>query len=1150
MAMNNPLSDGNESVIDIFVLGESETATQELVEHLEHQDYRVSLFTDGAELIDNLRSARPNLIICDTTSFGQEAYDYCRQIKADDTLWMIPVMILTRASSLSDLLNVLDSNGDNFIAQPYDFPYLLSLIEGMLATPVERLTSDQIKTQFKIQHDDKIFVVTADRRKLLEFLLSAFEIAVKNSEDLSLAHTELQTLSSRIRVLEEAGSENARTIGMLSASVKKKEQDERTLRADLDETVQALDEKTAEAGQLSRDLGDLKTLLVTAEEQIRILLETREKTAACTLSETTLLTDQVTALSQELSLKTTDLNTLQHALDGETARSAALELAVKESLGQIEQLKRSLQDLTLECENLNSELSSEKKRTESAEQEVRSALQAKGVSDGELTHRIDELKDSTLRQDAEILRLTTLLEAETGRCTSAEAIIETLRHDLEQGKTTRGLLEESHKRQLEDLQARFDSGVATVFSQERELKILKDDLVIAHAEEKKTAASLAAAIASCNETRTGIEEREWKIQSLEKQLADAVLLKKTSDEEIRTLTTSFESVRSALNTEKEQHSADGERLNAVIRERDESLQSVLGAHSQTKTDLDLHKNNLVQLNCDLEAAALLRSTLQGDITAASSRIKELEHELKSARQENNQAGEQVRILTEEQEQIKSAFAEARLALAGEKEAHAVLKEQLNAAIRERDETLQSVQGAHDQTKTDLAEHKINLLQLNQDLEAATRIYSVLLADFKAASSRIDELENELNSVVLGKEQAGQQVLSLLDDLERTRAELDSERRIRSSAEANLQNATDIASRLEVEIAWSNAEQERLSAALEQERTVHAATADKVRAATLAKEQAEHQFSLVKEDRELHDDLRAAKIQKLNQDFELMLARQHDLEQKVQTLESGKAAAEARADALSDEIQQARTALADEWEDHMNDEERLAATEKKAVLLEQSLSQPGPKVTDRERKWAVVVRQTDLPAEIRPAPNAVTVTSSPAMPAGPVSLETSDDNPEVSPSPGIEDLFEDVQTPPVKADPIPDVFPSPVTETLAETPGMIPDEDPAEEFEPAEEQEPEREDEEEDESGKEAGDSGKHLDDFMATPSSYGITFNRLQWLDLLKWSHHSGVLSQEQRMQIVRMGRLIQNGRKLTKKQDEQVREMIVLVQTLGYRFH
>jgi hypothetical protein len=66
---------------------------------------------------------------------------------------------------------------------------------------------------------------------------------------------------------------------------------------------------------------------------------------------------------------------------------------------------------------------------------------------------------------------------------------------------------------------------------------------------------------------------------------------------------------------------------------------------------------------------------------------------------------------------------------------------------------------------------------------------------------------------------------------------------------------------------------------------------------------------------------------------------------------------------------------------------------------------------------------------------------------------------------------------------------------------------------------------------------------------YGISINRAQWLDLLKWAHHAGTLSQEQRMQIVRMGRLIQKGRRLTHKQEEQVREMLSLVHSQGYRF-
>ena len=65
----------------------------------------------------------------------------------------------------------------------------------------------------------------------------------------------------------------------------------------------------------------------------------------------------------------------------------------------------------------------------------------------------------------------------------------------------------------------------------------------------------------------------------------------------------------------------------------------------------------------------------------------------------------------------------------------------------------------------------------------------------------------------------------------------------------------------------------------------------------------------------------------------------------------------------------------------------------------------------------------------------------------------------------------------------------------------------------------------------------------------GVAFNRAQWFDLLKWAHHSGTLSSDQRMQIVRMGRLIQKGRKLTHKQEEQVLEMISLVKAQGYRF-
>ena len=44
------------------------------------------------------------------------------------------MLLVTGVASLGNLLGVLDSNADNFIARPYDPQYLLSLIETMLAS--------------------------------------------------------------------------------------------------------------------------------------------------------------------------------------------------------------------------------------------------------------------------------------------------------------------------------------------------------------------------------------------------------------------------------------------------------------------------------------------------------------------------------------------------------------------------------------------------------------------------------------------------------------------------------------------------------------------------------------------------------------------------------------------------------------------------------------------------------------------------------------------------------------------------------------------------------------------------------------------------------------------------------------------------------
>jgi len=354
--MNDPPSDGNESVIDIFVLSVSETVVPLFTEHLEKKGYRVTLFTDGTYLLETLRTGKPNLLICDSTTFDEEGFEVCRQIKADDDFWVIPVLILTRASTLTDLLQVLDCNADNFVPHPFDLSYSLSIIESMLGTPVERQTPDQIKTQFKISHDDRIYVVAANRRKLLEFLLSSFEIGVSKSSELSRINAELQTLSASAIQLEDSVTEQTRVIDTLQVTLRQKEQKISTLTHEVEEKKKLLAQKTGEIEQYTEKLDHHKALIVTNDSHIRNLIQEKKDIETSYCSEIEMLRQQISELTNAVDTATTTLETVQGDFEAEKIHCTSLECTLELLAHQKELAEKSLRSITDEHNQLISAL--------------------------------------------------------------------------------------------------------------------------------------------------------------------------------------------------------------------------------------------------------------------------------------------------------------------------------------------------------------------------------------------------------------------------------------------------------------------------------------------------------------------------------------------------------------------------------------------------------------------------------------------------------------------------------------------------------------------------------------------------------------------------------------------------------------------------
>ncbi len=1031
--MNNPLSDGNENDIDIFVLSTCTSESPVQVAPLEDLGYRVTCFSDSNQLLESLRDGKPNLLICDSVTLGDIAYDLCRNLKEDPDLWVVPVLMVAGASNLSDLLHVLDCNADNFISSPYDPAYLAAMIEGLLSTPVERQTPDQIKTQFKIQHDDQLFVVTADRRKLLEFLLSSFEIAVSRSGEIIRISDKNDALLQSLAASDARVQDQDHALENTARTLDQKEQSIRTLSADLVDRDHSIQENTGEIHRLETEIAARDTRLASLAEQVRNLSgELNDLTERYT-NESADLKQQVTSLTGCLASTHSDLDGARESLAGETTRREETEARLSESEALREKTDQALQDLTLECEQLRSALSAEKVRAESAEHEAKTLVQAKNESEQDLIRIMGEFKDTVKKQDEDLLQFKADLTARDTRI----AELETRAVDLETERS----------QAYEAMRANAESSAATISS----LRIQIDEM----------SATLAA-------KEQEIGSRDALIRQLEEARDQAA-------QDLHARTEDLDAARTRFTDAEDQHQVAIAQLNKELESRETSLNELRTDLRSVQDECESYRTSLAKIRNDLETASSARTDLESSLDNANVMIRKLDSDLQGASAAKAVADQEIQRLTGELsgamgelEHARQRHTETEESLRAEQNIKEQVSREVQEIIRQRD-TIEQELAEEKRIRTELASEKERLLQQiaasEQDVTAKETVFS----------EKIGGLTAEIQKIIRQRDTIEQE----LAEEKRIRAELASEKE-----------------RLLQQVAASEREDG-------------------------ARENALHE-----------------KITALAAELEVTQSTCRNLESQISTITHENEQAEKQITNLSREIDQARTALADEWEDHMNAQERLASATLEKQQMPTSFQRPGELESERAKKRALIVKGPDLPMTTGKQMHSLSVFSNVQQPESPVPRITN-----------VEDLFEDDEPASPDDSDAPSVSiihepAEPETEielgdTVAD-PGISSYESEDEPTESADDT-----DEEEDPDDDPA--LATPQEDAESIPTRF--SFNRAQWFDLLKWSHHAGTLSSEQRMQIVRMGRLIQQGRRLTHKQEEQVMEMILLAQSQGFRF-
>ena len=96
------------------------------------QRYAISYATNGHEGLDKAQQLVPDLIITDLMMPGMDGLELCRQLRANDIINHIPIIIVTAKNTEEERIRGLQAGADAYIAKPFNADELQTRVEKLL----------------------------------------------------------------------------------------------------------------------------------------------------------------------------------------------------------------------------------------------------------------------------------------------------------------------------------------------------------------------------------------------------------------------------------------------------------------------------------------------------------------------------------------------------------------------------------------------------------------------------------------------------------------------------------------------------------------------------------------------------------------------------------------------------------------------------------------------------------------------------------------------------------------------------------------------------------------------------------------------------------------------------------------------------------
>lgn len=172
----------------VLIIEDDKIIAEAIKKHLEKWEYQVRCVEDFKEVVSEVTTFKPELILLDITLPFYNGFYWCSEIRK---FTKIPIIFISSADDKMNIVMAMDMGGDDFISKPFDLTVLTAKINALLRRSYSFKANINIiehngiilnLLNGEISNGDKSVELTKNEFKIMQLLMeNAGEIVARDT---------------------------------------------------------------------------------------------------------------------------------------------------------------------------------------------------------------------------------------------------------------------------------------------------------------------------------------------------------------------------------------------------------------------------------------------------------------------------------------------------------------------------------------------------------------------------------------------------------------------------------------------------------------------------------------------------------------------------------------------------------------------------------------------------------------------------------------------------------------------------------------------------------------------------------------------------------------------------------------------------------